>query len=290
VRPLLQEHDTLAISGEAAMSAVRFVASRLKRAAISNAASEARWIVAKIMRLSTAELLFSEKPVSHAEAVGISALVECRLKGEPLQYIFGSQEFMGLEFIVDSRVLIPRPDTETLAGRAISHIRGRALNVLDLCTGSGCLAVAIKKNCPACRVTAADISADALDVCHKNAKKHAADITIIQSDLFSELKGLCFDLIVSNPPYIRSRDIPELQQEVRREPLTALDGGSDGMAFYRRIAYDAAAYITPGGYIMLEVGEGQAEAVADMLRPAFDNIEFSRDPGGILRVVAAGLR
>lgn len=170
------------------------------------------------------------------------ALLARRLNREPLQYMLGTQPFCGRDFHVDDRVLIPRPETELLAERAVAALnaagcrRGTAPAALDLCCGSGCLAITMKLECPDAEVHAADLSEDALNVTRLNATALHADVTVHQGDLWAACGDGCYDVIVSNPPYIPREECRTLQPEVLREPLMALDGGDDGLDFYRRIA------------------------------------------------------
>lgn len=229
---------------------------------------DARWIAEDVLGLSWAELRF--EGVRAVDGSRLARLEEClrrRADGEPLQYILGRCSFMGLEFRVDRRVLIPRQDTEALVEAALIELRARpAPAVLDLCTGSGCVGLSLKNLAPGCDVTLTDLSADALDVARANAKALGADARLRRGDLFEAVGGERFDLIVSNPPYIPRPDLSALQREVRCEPRLALDGGDDGLALYRRIAEGAAEHLNPGGAVYLEVGLGQAAAVLALLR------------------------
>ena len=222
-------------------------------------------------------------------------MIERRSAGEPLQYITGEQYFLGHRFSVDSSVLIIRPETEILAEKAISYLFSNkgASDVLDLCTGSGVLAVSIAKACPDVRITASDISAGALSVAMKNARSlDVCDrIDFIQSDLFKEIKnnyaGKEFDLIVTNPPYIRSGDIDSLQKEIREyEPVLALDGGIDGLDFYRAIASEAGGFMRPNACILAEVGHDQAADVLAIFRGSgFKNLKVYKDLSGFDRII-----
>ena len=215
------------------------------------------------------------------------ALARRRLTREPLQYILHVQSFLGRDFYVDKRVLIPRPETELLAERAIALLPGRT-TALDLCCGSGCIAVSMALNAPWATVHACDLSPDALDVTRRNAGALGAAVTLHQGNLLTAVEGLTFDVIVSNPPYIPTGDCPALQREVRQEPSMALDGGPDGLDFYRRIAQDAPRHLNPGGVLLLEVGYDQAEAVLTLLREAgFLGLQAHEDYQHIQRVIEA---
>ena len=226
--------------------------------------------------------------LDHDALAAFEALAARRAAREPLQYILGSQPFLGRAFHVDGRVLIPRPETELLAERAIARLRafGPGARALDLCCGSGCLAVSLALDAPEAQVHAADLSPDALAVTARNADALGAALTLHQGDLFAPVAGLTFDLIVSNPPYIPTGDCPALQAEVLREPALALDGGADGLDFYRRIAAEAPARLTPRGVLLMEVGDGQAAPVAALLAAAgWRDTRVYPDLQGIERMV-----
>lgn len=215
------------------------------------------------------------------------ALVFRRLTRQPLQYLLHTQPFLGRDFYVDERVLIPRPETELLAERAIAALREHPHPIaLDLCCGSGALAVSMALEVPGAQVHAADLSPDALAVTAKNAELLGASVTLHQGDLFAAVPTIAFDVIVSNPPYIPSADCLTLQEEVRREPMMALDGGTDGLNFYRRIAIDAPKFLRPGGVLLLEVGFDQAEAVMALLAD-FADVQAHEDYQHIPRMIEA---
>ena len=215
-------------------------------------------------------------------------LAERRASREPLQYILGSVPFCGLTFQVDPRVLIPRPETALLAEWALEELQDvSSPAVLDLCCGSGCLGLTVKRRRPDARVTLADLSPDALQVARMNASTLETDVEFLQGDLFSPLLTR-YDLILSNPPYIPSGQCSSLQEEVLREPPMALDGGSDGLDFYRRIVREAPAYLFPGGRLMLELGDGEAEPVRELLPAAgFTSAVVRKDLAGLDRMLLA---
>lgn len=218
------------------------------------------------------------------------ALAKRRLTREPLQYILQEQSFLGHTFHVDGRVLIPRPETELLAERAIDALRGKGpgTSALDLCCGSGCIAVSMALAVPDATVHACDLSDGALDVTRRNAEALGASVTLHQGDLLDAVSSLTFDVIVSNPPYIPTADCEALQQEVMREPSMALNGGADGLDFYRRIAREAPARLNPGGVLLLEVGYDQAEAVIRLLEGAgFRDCRAHEDYQHIQRMIEA---
>ena len=216
------------------------------------------------------------------------SLADRRASREPLQYILGSVPFCGLTYHVDPRVLIPRPETALLAEWALEELRDLpSPAVLDLCCGSGCLGLTVKHRRPDARVTLADLSPDALQVARLNAAGLQLDVEFLQGDLYSPLRSR-YDLILSNPPYIPSGQCPSLQEEVLREPPMALDGGKDGLDFYRRIILEAPAYLFPGGRLMLELGDGEAEPVREMLPAAgFSSAVVRKDLAGLERMLLA---
>lgn len=219
-------------------------------------------------------------------------LLAARSRHVPLQHLTGEQEFMGYPFLVNEHVLIPRQDTECLVEAAVKEIKKESGNiaVLDLCTGSGCIAVSLKKLLPKAHVTATDLSAEALAVAKENAGRLQADISFLRGDLFAPVTGQ-FDLIVSNPPYIETKVIGSLMPEVRdHEPRQALCGGADGLDFYRRIAKEAPAYLKPGGALYLEIGCEQGEAVtALLLENGFEKVSCLQDLAGLDRIVCGSL-
>ena len=252
---------------------------------------DSRWMAEDVLHMTPADLKFEgEREISPAEMKRLNDMLARRASGEPVQYILERADFMGLKFYVDKRVLIPRQDTETLVEQALIALSGaRAADVLDLCTGSGCIGLSLKSLAPRASVTLTDISRDALEVARKNAELLSADVDIRHGDLFRAVGRARFDLIVSNPPYIPHIDLANLQREVRYEPALALDGGKDGLDFYRRIADGAPKHLNPGGAVYLEVGIDEADAVLDLLRAAVDCADSGviRDLNGIDRVVWA---
>jgi release factor glutamine methyltransferase len=212
--------------------------------------------------------------------------------GEPLQYVTGEAYFMGHRFAVSPAVLIPRPETEVLCDLAIRHLQtlGGAPAVLDLCTGSGALAVSIALAVPSARLTASDVSQEALAAAGENARTLGADhrITFAESDLFDKLESP-YDLIVTNPPYIRTGDLAGLPREVRcHEPKGALDGGADGLDFYRRIAAEAGRFLKAGGLLLAEIGYDQgAQVKAALTAAGFSEVSVSKDLAGRDRIVRA---
>lgn len=257
---------------------------------VENARLEAEWLLCAATGLDRVGLYLNfEQPLNETELAAYRALVARRARREPLQHILGSQEFHGLEFLVSPDVLIPRHDTETLVAAALARMPS-ARSVLDVGTGSGCIAVVLANLLPEARVTASDISAAALAVARRNADLNRVTIEFLQGSLLEPVGGRRFDLIVSNPPYIPTADIAGLEPEVRDgDPRAALDGGPDGLDIYRALIPEAALHLNPGGWLLVEIGIGQGGDVASLFRDkdSYDDVVFSRDPGGIERVVGA---
>ena len=257
---------------------------------VENARLEAEWLLCAATGLDRVGLYLNfEKQLDDEELAAYRSMVARRGRREPLQHILGTQEFCGLEFEVTPDVLIPRHDTETLVNEALARMPD-AQSVLDIGTGSGCIAVVLSARLHNAAVTAVDLSAAALVVARRNAEKNGVVIEFVQGSLLEPVAGRHFDLIISNPPYIPSCDIITLEPEVRDfDPLGALDGGADGMDVYRALIPDAAIHLNSGGWLILEVGIGQADNVARMFRAAGSYAEpiITCDQGGIERVVGA---
>jgi len=258
--------------------------------------NEAELVLTHVLNCDRLSLyLNKDRELDKDKSALVSSILKRRLKGQPLQYILVSAEFMGLKFMVDKRSLIPRPETEILVEKAIKiseklgRSSGKQLEILDIGTGSGCIAVSLAKNIKPCRITAVDISPDALELSRKNADLHQARIEFIQSDLFASLSGRRFNLIVSNPPYIPTPDLKGLAREISFEPALALDGGQDGLDYYRRIISQAHRYLKRKGFLLMEMGFGQAGQVENMLKKTgkFEIIEIIRDYNNIERVMVS---
>lgn len=262
----------------------------LRHAGIEDARLDAEVMLAEACGVSRAEVL-ARRAAPNDALERFRAMVSRRAAREPIAYIIGHKEFFSLDFEVTPAVLIPRPETETLVEAALEFVAThRTASVLDIGTGSGAIAVAIAVNAPYVRVIATDISDAALQLARRNAMRHrcADRINFVQADLFPSATPK-FDLIVSNPPYIPSASIAALDPEIaRHEPRGALNGGPDGLAFYRRIAAGARQHLVDDGVVMVEVGAGQAGEVAGLFRRAqFGKIDTVRDLAGIDRVVSA---
>ena len=248
---------------------------------------DAEYLLAEALKTGRLQMLLDKgRLLTAEEQAAFERLVSRRERREPLQYILGSQSFMGFSLKTDPRALIPRFDTETLCEEALRHIRPGD-QVLDLCTGTGAIAIAVKKLCPGAAVTACDLSGDALALARENAAALGAEVRFLQGDLFAPVCRERFQVIVSNPPYIPDGLRGQLQAEVEREPAMALFAGPDGLVFYRRIAAEAPDRLLPGGRLLLEVGDGEAEAVCALLARDFEDVRCLNDLNGLPRVISA---
>ena len=251
---------------------------------------DAEYLLAHVLKTDRLSLLLEKaRLLTDDEAAAFGALVARREAREPLQYILGTQSFMGFAFRTDARALIPRFDTEALCEEALRHVMP-GHRVLDLCTGTGCLAVSVKKLCPGAAVTATDISPAALSLARENAEALGAQVRFLRGDLFAPVEGEAFHVIVSNPPYIPEGLRGTLQAEVEKEPPLALFAGTDGLDFYRRIAREAPGHLVRGGFLCLEIGDGEADAVSALLERDFESIRVLKDLGGLPRVVSARVK
>lgn len=246
--------------------------------------AEAEWIVSLTLKIKRDEV-YSEKMVSPKNVDKVMKLTEERCTGRPLWYCVGDTDFYGYTIKVNESVLIPRPETELLVEQAILTAKGKENpKILDLCTGSGCIAIALSKELNV-EVDAVDVSEKALETASENAKINNAQVIFKKSDMFDSLDGEKYDIIVSNPPYIKSKDVEGLEREVKDfEPITALDGGEDGYDFYRIISNKVKEYLAPNGVVLLECGIGQAETVAEMFRNV-GKTQIIKDYENIERIV-----
>ena len=265
-----------------------------KRRGNKSARLDAELLLGEALGLDRIKLIVeAERPLAEGELGRYRDLIKRRRVGEPIAYILGRREFFALPMRVDRRVLIPRPDTEILVETALNATRAEHLygRMLDLCTGSGCVAIAFAKERPTWRVTAVDLSPDAASVARENVQRAGVvhNLAVLEGDLFAALPpGSMFELITANPPYIPSADIAGLDADVRDfEPRLALDGGADGLDVTRRLVSEAMRYLSPGGRLALEGGFDQAPAVAQLLETAgFSEIARAKDLAGIERVVS----
>lgn len=272
---------------------LKLLAAEMSAADVPDADVDAQLLLSHVTGQNPLNLrLDSWSQVSLDDEAAFRSLCQKRMTRTPLQYLTGVQSFLGRDFHVDERVLIPRPETELLAERAIALLKEETFppKVLDMCCGSGCLAVSLALGDPRAEVHAADLSEGALAVTALNAKRLGAKVTLHQGDLFDALPIMRFALIVSNPPYIPAADCLALQEEVLREPMMALDGGADGFDFYRRIAMDAPWFLNPGGTLLMEVGFDQAERVMALCQEAgLTPVAIHEDYQHIARMVEARL-
>lgn len=258
---------------------------------IHNARLEAEWLLCAVLDLDRVGLyLHFDQPLTEDELAAYRALVVRRANREPLQYILGSQEFGGLQFTVTPAVLIPRHDTEVLVEESLKRASATS-RILDIGLGSGCIAVVLAARLPDAQICGVENSQGAIAVARENADRHGVRLHIFAGSLFEQLEDERFDLIVSNPPYIPTLDMSGLEPEVRDyEPVAALDGGTDGLDFYRLIIPAAVGHLQPAGWLLVEVGIGQAAAVKGMFATAgFSAIFAAKDPGEIERVIGGQL-
>ena len=269
-------------------SALRYGKKYLADRQIENSGGDAWYLMEYVWGIDrNYYFLHSDDIIEQKDEERYRDLLQKRGSHIPLQHLTGTCDFMGLTFQVNDQVLIPRQDTETLVESALSRLK-EGDRVLDLCTGSGCIILSLEKLGPGIRGLGADISAAALAVAKRNRDSLGLESDFCISDLFEGIEGV-FDMIVSNPPYIASGRIPGLMEEVRDfEPLLALDGGADGLDFYRRIVKDVRNFLKPGGWLGLEIGYDQREAVEDLLRArGLEETETLRDLSGLDRTVWA---
>lgn len=266
----------------------------LKNSDNENPIFEAHLIVRTVLKLSSIDIVLKGNTVvSKDDTEKIEAIIKRRSSGEPLQYILGTQEFMGLEFEVNPSVLIPRSDTEILVEHILEHFVGKPVTALDLCTGSGCIAISFAYFNKNSYVTGIDISPEAVKTAEKNAERLSVSerTSFKVCDVFKMDSFGKFDLIVSNPPYIESEVIPTLSRTVKEyEPLTALDGGSDGLIFYRHIIKSAPKYLSKGGMLAFEIGYNQKKAVTELMKEFFTDIKTIKDFGNNDRVISGILK
>jgi release factor glutamine methyltransferase len=259
--------------------------------------TESELLFTQALNCDRAALRFNkDKHLTSEQSFFISSVLKRRATGEPIQYILGKAEFMGLEFIINEDVLIPRPDTEILVEAVLKYAGSLPPDknrILELGTGSGCIAVSLAKFLPAFKITATDISLKALMAAKSNASlnKVAGRITFLLSDLFSSLsaRGNKYSICVSNPPYIASGEIDKLQPEIKYEPRVALDGGSDGLKLYRKIIKESSGYFKSGCFLVMEIGYSQRKGIEDIFskHSPFNIVEVIKDYNNLDRVIVA---
>lgn len=268
-------------------AALKAATQRLELHGVPDAAHDAAWLMGSLMGLSRLELLTrGEDVLTAATEAAFQLLLERRAAREPLQYILGETEFMGHRLRCRPPVLIPRNDTEVLCLQALRLLKP-GQRALDLCCGSGAIAISLKLGCKGAELWASDLSPEAIALSRDNAALHGCELRIVEGDLFEPLQGQRFHLICCNPPYIPSDELLSPQPELSFEPRLALDGGADGLKFYKRILRDAPRHLLPGGWLLLEMGDGQAEALKALALVDFDTMTLYDDYAGLPRVLAA---
>ena len=279
------------------LDVVRWTTARFVERGLATPRLDAELLVADVLSMPRVQLYVQfERVLTPEELAALRALIKRRQAGESVAYLTGRKEFWKLEFAVDARVLVPRPDTETLIEEALARLGqpgepgAAAPRIADVGTGSGALAITLAKLRPDAAVFASDVSAPALEVARANAERLAAAVTFVEGDLGAPLAPHApFSLIVANLPYIPAGELASLPADVRTEPALALDGGADGLDLVRRLIGEAAALLAPGGALALEIGAGQAEATRALLQAAgLADIQARRDLAGVDRVVSGG--
>ncbi len=270
-----------------------WAAEDLKRRGNEGGRLDVELLLGRVLRLDRIGLIMqSERPLAPGELNAFRELFKRRRAGEPVAYLLGEREFYGISLRVDARVLIPRPDSERLVEVALGRTRARSMHgdALDLCTGSGCVAIAFARQRPTWSVTASDISADALALAVANAHRTGAirNLRLVEGSLFAPTAAQRFDLITANPPYIATAELTTLPVDVRDfEPRLALDGGADGLDLVREIAAQGPHHLTPGGVLAMEIGADQGAAALAILQGCgYRDVELARDLGGRDRVVS----
>ncbi|MBI4687263.1 MAG: peptide chain release factor N(5)-glutamine methyltransferase [Nitrospirae bacterium] len=292
-----------------ALNILHDTAKTLKHHGVESAEKEAEILIRHCLDIDTTEIFRDNPEFTEEEAGSLKEMLQRRLGYEPLQYILGYEEFLGLNLIVGEGVLIPRPETELLAEEAIKTLRHQAsgikgfsshvsLDVLDLCTGSGCIAISIAREFPRAFVCGVDISGEALRYAKTNAViNRVSNIAFLNGDVLKPMgelftdacSPLSFDLIISNPPYIRRADIKNLQPEIKNwEPIIALDGGEDGLSIYRKLIPASVRLLKEGGTLMLEAGMGQAQDIAGIMESSgYSDVEIIKDYAKVERIIKA---
>jgi release factor glutamine methyltransferase len=277
-----------------ALDLLRWTAGRFEERGMTTPRLDAELLIAHVLGISRVSLYMQfDRPLDGTELGALRDLVRRRQAGEPVAYLVGHKEFWGIDLLVDRRVLVPRPDTETLVEEALDRLDARLADappprVADVGTGSGALALALAHARPFAAICASDVSPDALAIARTGAERLGLPVTFVEGDLAGPLLPHApFDLVVANLPYIPTGDLADLPPEVLCEPRLALDGGADGLDLVRRLVAEAGALLGPGGALAVEIGAGQAAAVAALFEAAgFGAIRTRRDLGGIDRVVS----
>ena len=280
----------------------------LRRKGIPEARIDAEVLLAHVLKIERLEIYLNlDCQLTEKQLSVYDRLIVRRLRREPVAFIIGHKEFMGLKFFLNQDVLIPRPETEILVeevikktqeiqrARSYESWRKSPLTIVDLCTGSGNIAISLARNIPACKIYATDISEGAIQVARENAKFHnvLGKVEFLLGDLFNPLRNLdpnlAVDFVVSNPPYVKSKDLVLLPPEIKKEPIWALEGGNDGLNFYKRIVPQASRYLVSGGYLIMEIGDDQGKALVHLIKKEkqFYPPRLVKDYAGLDRVVMA---
>jgi release factor glutamine methyltransferase len=281
------------------LEVLQWTTARFQERGMGSPRLDAELLAAHAFGLSRVQLYTQfDRPLLAPELASYRELVKRRQAGEPVAYITGRKEFWSLDLVVDKRVLIPRPDTETAVEEALARLSERTAEtparIADVGTGSGAIALALAKTRPEATVFASDVSPEALAVARANAERLGLAVTFLEGSLAEPLRSPSIDrldLLVANLPYVRAGDIAGLAVEVQSEPWLALDGGDDGLALVRALVAAAPEVLAPGGALVLEIGEGQAQATAELCRAAgLEDVRVRADLGGIERVVSGRAR
>lgn len=271
---------------------IKKTAQTLADSGRDNALFDAHQIIRHVFSYSPIQLVLNHNQDASRYEEKVAELTKRRASGEPLQYILGTQEFMSLEFFTDKNVLIPRQDTETLVECVLENAKD-CFNLLDIGTGTGCIPLSVAYYNKKARVRGLDINESAITLSSRNAEKlHLKNRAVFEKlDILTQIPNGKYDVVTSNPPYIETHVIPTLQEEVRDyEPHLALDGGSDGLVFYRRICHIAPQFLNPGGLLIFEIGYDQGESVSKLMEESFEEIQVIRDLAGCNRVVMGRMK
>jgi release factor glutamine methyltransferase len=251
----------------------------LQKRGIDRPRRQVEELLSYVLKLPRIELYMQyDRPMMEPELVHLREAIKRRAEGEPWQYIAGEVEFLGCQLKVNKSVLIPRQETEILADRILKELPATPVEIWDVCTGSGCIGIALKKKRPDCKVILSDISPEALDVARENGEQNGVEIQLLQGDLLKPFQGKA-DIIVCNPPYISEKDYAQLDKEVRGfEPKIALIGGSSGLDFYQKLAVDLPRYLNPHGKVYFEIGTGMGSQVKNLFQsPIWKTQEITQD-------------
>ncbi len=267
------------------------VTNILNSANVAEAAANAEFIICTILGKSRTEILaFGSALFPTEKEEVLNSVIKQKIEGLPLEYIFNSASFLGRKFYIDERVLIPRPETEELILKTQKKLKYAPKNILDLCTGSGCIGISLALTYPSAQVTCSDISASALEVAKQNAATYKTKINFIESNLFTNLQGK-FDLIISNPPYIKEDDIKTLSPEVKQEPRLAQIGGKEGTEIIEKIIQAAPKFLAPGGLLAIEIGDKEGQKVLQFFsRDIWSNFILEYDLAGLDRYIFAYIK